>query len=186
VKVPRYSLDKVRITPGEHRAAAWAFARRAVRGTEYHYLVVDQNHSNRNQWEFIVRVPNEVRGRIEVRPLSVPNKKIWADLERRSLTFARAGMPAHASERYCQLSIPKPRGEGTRTILNYREKSTLPRWFRPLLPRMRRKTTIRRTRGTDGDALVVLVRPKDHATMIRLFLASKAWMRVAEFERQAM
>jgi hydrogenase maturation factor len=42
--------------------------------------------------------------------------------------------------------------------------------------RMRRKQNVRPTKGTDGDALVVLVQPGDHAAMIRLFFATKVWV----------
>ena len=40
---------------------------------------------------------------------------------------------------------------------------------------MRRKEVVRSTRGTDGNALVLLV-PDDHASMIRLFFATKVWV----------
>jgi hypothetical protein len=41
---------------------------------------------------------------------------------------------------------------------------------------MRRKERVRSTRGTDGNALVVLVNPDDHAMMIRLYFAMKVWV----------
>jgi hypothetical protein len=41
---------------------------------------------------------------------------------------------------------------------------------------MRLKQNVRPTRGTDGDALVVLVSAGDHAAMIRLFFATKVWV----------
>jgi hypothetical protein len=41
---------------------------------------------------------------------------------------------------------------------------------------MRLKRNVRPTRGTDGDALVVLVAADDHAAMIRLFFATKVWV----------
>ena len=41
---------------------------------------------------------------------------------------------------------------------------------------MRLKQNIRPTRGTDGQALVVLVPARDHAAMIRLFFATKVWV----------
>ena len=41
---------------------------------------------------------------------------------------------------------------------------------------MRLKKNVRPTRGTDGESLVVLVAPDDHAMMIRLFFATKVWV----------
>jgi hypothetical protein len=35
---------------------------------------------------------------------------------------------------------------------------------------------VRRTHGTDGDKLVVTVAKDDHAMMIRVFIAAKAWV----------
>jgi hypothetical protein len=41
---------------------------------------------------------------------------------------------------------------------------------------MRVKEKVRNTRGTDGQALVLLVQAEDHPTMIRLFFATKVWI----------
>ena len=41
---------------------------------------------------------------------------------------------------------------------------------------MREKARVKSTKGTDGQALVVLVPPNDHAAMIRLFFATKVWI----------
>jgi hypothetical protein len=41
---------------------------------------------------------------------------------------------------------------------------------------MRTKSRVRGTRGTDENALVILVDPDDHALMIRLFFAMKVWV----------
>jgi hypothetical protein len=41
---------------------------------------------------------------------------------------------------------------------------------------MRTKSRVRSTRGTDENALVILVDPDDHALMIRLFFAMKVWV----------
>jgi hypothetical protein len=41
---------------------------------------------------------------------------------------------------------------------------------------MRLKQKVRTTKGNDGEDLVILVRPDDHETMIRLFFATKVWV----------
>ena len=56
------------------------------------------------------------------------------------------------------------------------ERSSLPPWFEALKGRMRVKQNVKNTRGTDGEALVVLVSAGDHKAMIRLFFATKVWV----------
>jgi len=56
------------------------------------------------------------------------------------------------------------------------ERGDLPAWFDALRSRMRVKKKVKNTKGTDGDALVVLVSAGDHAAMIRLFFATKVWV----------
>lgn len=107
----------------------------------------------------------------------MPNDKAWSDLDRRSLTFRRATMPGYTEYRYCQLSFALPPGEGTREVAHRGQKADLPFWFRPLLRRIKLKKTVRRTRGTDAESLVVLVPRDDYQAMIRIFMASKAWVR---------
>ena len=86
----RYQLDRVTIEAGESRPATWTFGGDAVSGTEQAYAVTDGNFSSRNTWEFMVRIPKARGGRLEVRPRTTPNLKVWAELTDRSLTFSRA------------------------------------------------------------------------------------------------
>ena len=172
----RYRLDRIVLGEPAIRESTWEFSRIPTRGTEYVYPVRDNNHRNRNEWEFVVRVPYTSHGRIEVRPIKVPNDTVFAGLERRSLTFMRATRPGYTGYRYCQLSLAKPGGDGTRDIVHSGEKEKLPYWLRNLGWRLRQKSTVRNTRGTDGHSLIMLVQPDDHAAMIQLFMASKAWV----------
>jgi hypothetical protein len=41
---------------------------------------------------------------------------------------------------------------------------------------MRVKQNVKATKGTDGEALVVLVSAGDYPAMIRLFFATKVWV----------
>jgi hypothetical protein len=41
---------------------------------------------------------------------------------------------------------------------------------------MRTKESVRSTKGTDGNTLVILVQPDDHVMMIRLYFAMKVWI----------
>lgn len=172
----RYRLAKLQIEAMGERRASWTFTREPVSGTELTYAVVDANTATRNFWEFLVRVPQGSADRIEVRPRATPSLKAWIGLERRSLTFARAGRPAYRGYYYCQIALADPTGERTKDVLKKHERSRLPPWFDELGTRLRVKDTVRTTRGNDADQLVAIVRPSEHALMIGLFFATKVWV----------
>jgi hypothetical protein len=172
----RYQLDKVKVEPGETRASAWTFGGRPVSGTEQSYVVLDGNFRSRNQWEFIVRTPRQAGERIEVRPRTTPNVRAWAELPDRSLTFSRATRGAAKGKWYCQVALADPTGNRSRDVVRGDERQLLPRWFDSVRGRMRTKAKVRTTRGTDGEALVLLISPGDHEAMIRLFFATKVWV----------
>lgn len=172
----RYRLDRVTAEPGEKRASTWTFGGDSVAGSEQSYTVRDLNFPSRNEWEFMVRTPNARDGRIEVRPRTTPNVKVWAELPDRSLTFSRATIGEARGKLYCKVALADPTGERSRDVVRGDERSELPRWFEPLKGRMRLKQRVRTTKGNDGEDLVVLVRPDDHQTMIRLFFAMKVWV----------
>jgi hypothetical protein len=172
----RYKLDRVLVTPLQSRPASWTFAGEAVQGTEESYAVVDGNLGSRNQWEFIVRVPDDPAGRVEVRPRTTPAVKAWAELPDRSLTFMRATAGASRGKWYCQVAFADATGEKSKRVIHADQRGDLPHWFADLAGRIRRKDAVRRTRGTDGHSLVILVPAGDHAAMIRLFFATKVWV----------
>jgi hypothetical protein len=172
----RYKLDKVVVTPLESRPATWTFAREPVRGTEEAFHVTDANLAGQNQWEFIVRVPADRAGRVEVRPRTTPGQKAWAELPDRSLTFSRATTGAAKGKWYCQVALADPTGGRSRVVVPAAKRGELPHWFADVARQMRRKDAVRRTAGTDGHSLVVLVAPRDHAAMIRMFFATKVWI----------
>jgi hypothetical protein len=172
----RYRLDRVLVEAGEARPATWTFAREPVSGTEQSYVVTDTNVPSRNRWEFIVRLPDTRGERIEVRPRATPPIKAWAELPDRSLTFARATKGEARGKWYCQVALAYVSGARTKDVVRGEERHRLPRWFDVLQGRMRLKEHVRPTKGTDGQALVVLVNADDHAMMIRLFFAMKVWI----------
>jgi hypothetical protein len=172
----RYQLDRVTVEAGDSRPATWTFAGEAMAGTERSYTVTDGNFAARNSWEFVVRVPKGRGQRLEVRPRTTPNLKVWAELTDRSLTFAPATKGDTRGRWYCQVALADPTGAKTKDVVKGEERHQLPRWFDPLQGRMRLKQNVRPTRGTDGQALVVLVPAGDYAAMIRLFFATKVWV----------
>src|SRR5690348_7794664 len=172
----RYRLDLVQVVPGDARPATWTFAGTAMSGVEQGYHVIDGNFPTRNAWEFVIRVPKTRGERLEVRPRTTPNLKVWAELTDRSLTFSRATKGEARGRWYCQVALADPTGGRTKDVVKGDERDRLPAWFDPLRGRMRRKQNVRPTRGTDGDSLVILVPADDHAAMIRLFFATKVWI----------
>jgi hypothetical protein len=172
----RYQLDRVIVWPGERRSSTWTFGGTPVSGTEQTYAVRDENFTARNEWEFLVRIPAGRNERIEVRPRITPNVKAWAELPDRSLTFSRATKGDARGKWYCQVALADPTGSKSRDIIRGDQRDQLPRWFEPLKRRMRVKEKVRNTRGTDGQSLVILIPPDDHAAMIRLFFATKVWV----------
>ena len=173
---PRYQLDRVTVWPGEARPSNWTFGGKPMSGIEQSYAVRDENFTSRNEWEFVVRIPKDRDGRVEVRPRTTPNVKVWAELPDRSLTFSRATKGTAKGKWYCQVALADPTGTKSRDIVRGDERHQLPRWFEKLKGRMRLKQDVRSTRGTDSRALVVLVPAHDHAAMIRLFFATKVWV----------
>jgi hypothetical protein len=172
----RYDLERVTVEPGEQRVSSWTFGGKPVSGVEQTYTVRDGNLRSRNEWEFIIRTPRARGERIEVRPRTTPNVRAWAELPDRSLTFARASKGSARGKWYCQVALADPTGEKSRTIVRADQRSKLPRWFDALRGRMRIKEKVKPTRGTDGQALVVLVPANDYTSMIRLFFATKVWI----------
>ena len=172
----RYSFDKLEIARGEARKATWTFAGQQVTGEEIAYAVTDHNFPLRNEWEFIVRVPRARGARVEVRPRTAPNLKVWAELPDRSLTFSRSTRPPHVGTYYCPIALADVTGRQSRIVIRSDERELLPAWFRTLDRRMRAKESVRSTRGTDANALVALVPAGDHAAMIGMFFATKVWV----------
>ena len=173
----RYRLDRVNIELKSDRPARWKIREEPlVRGTEYVYGVTDGNYAQRNEWEFLVRVPKKKGSSIEVRPSSVPAVKVWNGMERRAMMFERIRRGRNVGDCYCKVALADPAGERTRLIARVDEKKKLPYWMKSLNSRMRSKDAVRHTRGTDGDSLVIIVDPADHRQMVALFLAAKAWV----------
>jgi hypothetical protein len=172
----RYRFDKLDTGRAGERPTSWTFAGRTVTGTKFAYLVTDHNSDGRNTWEFLVRVPKDQKGRIEVRPRTVPNLRVWAGLERRSLTFTQARKLSYRGWHYCQIALADPTGTRTKHVVRGRERHDLPVWFEERKTRLREKETVRATKGYDGDELVAIVQPDEHEWMIGLFFATEVWV----------
>ena len=119
----RYRLDRVTAEAGETRASNWTFGGEPMSGTEQTYAVRDANFQSRNEWEFLVRIPSGRDGRIEVRPRTTPNAKVWAELPDRSLTFSRATLGGARGKWYCKVALADPTGERSRDVVRGDERN---------------------------------------------------------------
>jgi hypothetical protein len=88
----------------------------------------------------------------------------------------RATLGAAKGKWYCQVAFADATGEKSKAVVRADQRDALPHWFRDLERDLRSKARVRPTKGTDGNALVALVNPGDHAAMIRLFFATKVWV----------
>jgi len=176
----RYDPRRVIVTLVEKRRSSWKWGG-TILGTEYRYAVVDGNFDRLNHWEFIVSEP-KTAGQVVVCPVQVPGKSVFADLGRRSITFARANRQGYRGRLYCKVFLSDPTGEKNRRGTRGEQRGCLPRWFGGFGCRLREKGTVATTRGKDGAALVCLVDPGDHERMIRLYFAMRVWVLQERFK----
>ena len=135
----RYRLDQVAVETVESRKAKWTFPKAGrqapVRGTEHTVAVTDGNLAGRNKWEFLVRVPDDSDGRVEIRPRSTPPIHTWKALTYRSLQFQKATKGDARGKRYCKvaLAVPPagrakddPRGTRTKDVIRGDQRRDCP------------------------------------------------------------
>ncbi len=176
-----YKVSKLQITFGEEHTTSWKFAGRTTRGTEFIYQVKDTNFDRLNSWIITVRVPKNAYNDVVVQPVQTPGKKIWADLERRTIVLPRATKQDFKSLVYCKANLADPDGYANKRGTRRGDRNQLPKWFQPFKWRMRLKATVRPTQGTDSKAQVVLMDREDHQTMIKLYFALKVWVLQEDF-----
>ena len=152
-----------------------------TRGVEHTFEARDRNFPSRNGWQFAIFVPREWRKGtyVSVRPLSTPNRKIWAGLERRSVQFAPCTKLRHRSKCYGTVSVSDPSGTKTRVIL--RRTDPIPPWLEAF--RLTEKERVATSRANDGRTLVAVLGRDDFAGMVRLFVACRAWTLTEGYSR---
>jgi hypothetical protein len=164
------------------RKRSQEFKGRSTRGEERFYEARDRNFQGRNTWRFSVFVPDRwLKGTyVSVQPQLVPNRKLWAGLDRRSIQLAPCTKAAHRGKCYAKLSFADATDEKNRVVLTKGE--SLPRWMRAF--RTRSKAGVTATRARDGESLVAILKKDDWVGMVRLFLALKPWALSAGFVRE--
>lgn len=181
-RITRYNSSRILVTPISVTRASWQFAGKTVQGHDHLYDVVDTNFRSLNRWLFVVREPSRGAGNIVVQPRQPPGKRVWAGLERRSLVFVRGTRGRYRNSRYCKVSLADPSGIATKRVVGRGRRNGLPRWAKEHRHRMRLKGTVAVTHGNDDKHQVIVVKPEDYATMIKLFFALKVWTLQESFE----
>lgn len=171
-----FDRDLVEISFLEEARGVWRFAGRLCKGTKVQYDVDDYNYNMRNHWQFVVQVPDAwTKGNyIDVRPMVVPNRKVWAGLDRRALEFQRATIGRHRGKVYAKLAISDVSGEKNKIVLKRDNKGFMPKWLREFSP-VQKKRVIN-SLANDGEHLVTVVDRENHAAMLKLFIALKPWV----------
>jgi hypothetical protein len=170
-KTKGFRHDKVRISPAEVREEVWEFGGgRKVRGEIARYEVVDSNFRPAHRWEFDVATPHRLAGSayIEVQPVTVPPVESWSTLKRRSVCFRRATYwPDFV---YAEITLSDPTGAKNRLRLPAGQRDVIKPYLS--LRNVRDKATVT---SVAGRGPVWLCRPSSHRSMIRFYMATRAW-----------
>jgi hypothetical protein len=171
-----FKTDLVEMSFLNERRAVWDFQGTPRKGIEFVYEVDDHNYWRQNHWQFMVRVPNDwTKGNyINVTPVRIPNRKVCAGLDRRSISFHRATIGRHRGNVYGKLAIADVTGEKNRLILNKDNKRSMPKWLKRFAPVQKQRVTT--SLANDGEHLVAVFDRNDHLRMIQFFLACKPWV----------
>ncbi len=171
-----FKPELVEMSFTEDRRAVWDFSGRRCKGTEFFYEVDDNNYWRRNHWQFMVRVPDDwTKGNyINVTPVRVPNRKAWAGLDRRTITFQRATIGRYRRKVYGKLAIADVEGKKNRLMLNKDNRRSMPKWLKEFATVQKQRVTT--SLANDSQHLVAVLDRDDHRRMIQFFLACKAWV----------
>lgn len=177
----RFHFDKVQFELAAERAARWKFRSLDLHGTEYEYRVLDGNFPKMNKWTFVVRVPSDfIKGEyITVVPSKAPQRRVLANIERRSINLNKCTKGRYRGWVYAKATVADADSNAHQFRLRWDERAIAPPWLKEF--RLHRKSTVTNTDGTDGNALVVVIRADDYEEMIRLHLALKAWVLADRF-----
>ena len=179
-----YDLKKLAIKELGSKDGQWEMTGIPLTGKIHYYTVTDKNYRDRNEWMFVVRVP---KGRgakhgTQVQPEETPERPVWEGIERRSITFIPAENGVHRGKVYCKIFLQDPAGRRTKIGTRRGERTGFPEWMSPLRHRMRLKSTVKDTRGTDGNSQVIVLLAQDHMRMIWAFFATKVWVQAESFK----
>ncbi len=175
---PRAQPDVHRIVVSRGRvdqSAHWEFRGKVFHGAIHHYAALDANTIMPIPWWLILCVPRDLRkgGYVLLQALDFPRTEAWTPIARTVINFAKATMQGYRGMLYAKIRLADPMSPQRYENVAWGIRSTLPPYLAGF--RLRAKRKVATTRGSDADSLVAVVPRDDHAGMIRLFFATKAW-----------
>jgi hypothetical protein len=170
-EIGRIVVSQARIEDDAH----WEFSGRVSHGAVYHYAALDANDEMPLPWWFLLHVPKEFNkgSYLLLQALDYPRTKAWTPIARTVINFAKATMPDYRGMLYAKIRLADPLGSQKYESVAWANRLALPEYVRTF--ELRAKKLVATTRGSDANSLVAVVRRDDHAQMIRLFFATKAW-----------
>jgi hypothetical protein len=173
---PKFDAARIIVSPGRiDRNAHWEFSGRVSHGIMHHYAALDGNLPAPVPWWFLLHAPaGQKKGEyVLLQAIDYPRRRPWTPLARTVINFAKATMPKYRGMLYAKIRLADPLGAGKYEAVGWKHHDALPPYLKAFT--LRRKRQVATTRGKDGDSLVAVVPRDDHAQMIRLFFATKAW-----------
>jgi hypothetical protein len=167
----RIVVSRGRVDPNAH----WEFGTRIFHGAVHHYAALDANAPLPVPWWFILNVPRVLRkgGYVLLQAIDYPRTEAWTPVARTVINFAKATMQGYRGMLYAKIRLADPMGAQKYENVTWELRGALPPYLSEFTLRAKRKVAT--TRGSDGDSLVAVIPRDDHAQMIRLFFATKAW-----------
>jgi hypothetical protein len=172
----RFDVDRIVISPGRvDEDSFWEFGGNVFRGTVYHYVALDANGKLPRPWWFVLHVPSDWRkgAYVLLQALDYPRTRAWTPVGRTAINFAKATMPKFRGMLYAKVRLADPMGSQKYENVAWAQREVLPGYFAAF--NLRPKRRVATTRGSDGESLVAVMSRDDHAQMIRLYFATKAW-----------
>jgi hypothetical protein len=105
--------------------------------------------------------------------LDYPRAKAWTPLARMVINFAKATMPDYRGMLYAKIRLADPAGDRKYDSIFWEQRKVLPAYIAAF--DLHAKSQVATTRGGDAESLVAVLPRDDHAQMIRLYFAVKAW-----------
>ena len=173
----KLDVNRIVVSPGRVEADAhWEFLGGVIsHGAIHHYTALDANEELPLPWLFLLHVPHDLRkgGYVLLQALDYPRTKAWTPLARTVINFAKATMGDYRGMLYAKIRLADPLGAQKYENVTWEHRQALPEYLRGF--DLRAKKRVGTTRGSDAESLVAVMPRDDHAQMIRLFFATKAW-----------
>ncbi len=169
-------IDRIVVSRGRvEEDAYWEFMSRRSHGAMHHYTALDANQRMPAPWWFILNVPRELRKGeyVLLQAVDYPRIDDWTPIARTVINLAKATMRGYRGMLYAKIRLADPVGAQKYENVLWEHRHALPPYLKSFTLCAKKKVAT--TRGGDAESLVAVMPHDDHAQMIRLFFATKAW-----------